>query len=141
MRIAISQSGSVIASRVDLAQKILVVECDKDLNEQRRYTISMSEFRNPLSMVNRLRGEGISTFICGAVSAVVLRLLRFNNIQVLSWIVAPVDEALELFKKGTLTTGYCTAYPEPPARFPGEPFGKAYAHKMQHRRRRGRPGK
>ena len=52
-----------------------------------------------------LRDQQVKTLICGGVQDFFEDLLRANGIRVISWVSGNVDELLDLFIRGRLSSG------------------------------------
>ena len=130
MKIAVAHTGGFVAPRLDLAEGFLLVEVEKDGSEIARESLSVNQFAHPLSLINAFKTRDVDTLICGAINAFFMRLFDFHGIRIVSWVDAPVDEAVKRCAKGMLREGYSAGRTIPPGQM-------AFPCRGRRRRRRG----
>jgi len=100
MKVAIPVWEGKVSPVFDTASRVLVVEV------QNRCEITRFEaFLEPGTTNGRcyfLRGLGVETLICGAVTKAVSRLLAGSGISVIAWVSGPVEDVLQAYLDGTL---------------------------------------
>lgn len=96
--VALTVWNSIISPVFDAATTFLLVRPDRE-----RETISANG-QSPIDVVSLLTAEGVSTVICGAISALPARLLSRNGINVIPWVRGNVEEVLDAYYRGNLDT-------------------------------------
>lgn len=100
MRIALPVWENKVSPVLDTASRLMIVEAVNG-KESSRFEIYMDE--EDLSKRSlRIRGVGVETLICGAVSRPFLRMLRAHGIQIISEIAGRAEDVLRAYFQGTL---------------------------------------
>ena len=102
MKIAIPMFNTRVSPRFDFASKILVATIDREQVVDRE-TYSLINL-NPIRRSSLLSDLGVNTIICGGISSFSQRLINANAIEVISMVQGEIEEVLELFINGNLTT-------------------------------------
>ena len=103
-KIALPVWSDQICIVFDFSQSLLVVEIEGMSEISRKYYDLTGE--PPLFRARRLRNLGVQTLICGALSHMLLTLLRSYGIKVISYVCGHVDEVLHAYVKGNLYQPY-----------------------------------
>jgi predicted Fe-Mo cluster-binding NifX family protein len=93
---AITAWNGIISPVFDAADTFLIMK-DGEPEEVMRMAAS-----SPLELAGELRKKNVTVVICGAISAVPLRLLVQNGITVIPWIRGDVKAVVEAYRRGTL---------------------------------------
>jgi len=93
---AITIWNDIVSPVFDTARTLLVVNADGT-----RATIDMST-ADLQARPGLLRQADVACLICGAISAVSMRLLAKGGIKVVPWIRGPVEDVIEAHRAGTL---------------------------------------
>lgn len=102
MKIAIPMFNTRVSPRFDFASKVLVATVDRGKVFDRE-TYSLINL-NPIRRTSLLSDLGVNTIICGGISSFSQRLINANAIEVISMVQGEIEEVLELFINGNLTT-------------------------------------
>lgn len=102
MKIAIPMFNTRVSPRFDFASKVLVATVDRGKVIDRE-TYSLINL-NPIRRTSLLSDLGVNTIICGGISSFSQRLINANAIEVISMVQGEIEEVLELFINGNLTT-------------------------------------
>ena len=102
MKIAIPMFNTRVSPRFDFASKILVATIDgRQVVDRETYSLINL---NPIRRSSLLSDLGVNTIICGGISSFSQRLINANAIEVISMVQGEIEEVLELFINGNLTT-------------------------------------
>ncbi len=102
MKIGISVHDSKIAVALDFAPAVNIYELDGGrigLEKTLRFENEILPVRAAM-----LADEGVGKLICGAVSGALAGMLSYSGIEVISGVTGNLDEVLEAFMNGNLTT-------------------------------------
>ena len=100
MKIAIPIWNDFVSSAFDFAHKLLLVDI-QDGSETKRSEISLSKEPIP-QKVSRLKSLGVDMLICGAISRSLASQVAASGIEVLPYVLGPVDEILKAYLIGQL---------------------------------------
>jgi len=100
MRIAIPIWNDCVSSAFDFAHRLLLVDM-QDGSETNRSEISLSKEPIPQKAI-RLKSLGVDVLICGAISRSLASLVAASGIEVLPYVLGPVDEILKAYLIGQL---------------------------------------
>jgi predicted Fe-Mo cluster-binding NifX family protein len=95
MKVAIPVCVERVATTIDFARELLVVDCVGS-RQVRRDRIVLEEML-PANRARRIIGLGIDVLICGAVSRPLARLIQDSGIQVIPLVSGSVDDVLAAF--------------------------------------------
>ncbi len=126
MRTAIATHDGRVSPVLDVAQRLLVVECDGTTIAERHEVPLTGE-----SFTARLRDiqlAGVDVLICGAVSQPLEAALVAAGVQVVSRVCGGIEDVLESYLRGGLTHASF--------RMPG--CRDRWRRRVRHRRRTGR---
>ena len=100
MKIAIPVWNDCISSTFDFAHRLLLVDIEND-SETNRSEISLSAESIP-QKANKLKSFGVDVLICGAISRSLASLIATSGIELLPYVLGPVDEILKAYLTGQL---------------------------------------
>lgn len=100
MRIAISAWNDYISSAFDFAHRLLLVNIENG-REKGPSAISLYPESIP-ERVDRSKTWGVDLLICQAISRSLVCLIEASQIQVLPYVICPVDEILKAYLTGQL---------------------------------------
>lgn len=103
MKIAIPLHENRVSPRFDCAYRFMIVTAENNAVTNLE-TISFHSI-NPMQRINELVSADIDTLICGAINEFTFRMITEKGIDIIPWIIGPVDEVLDLFMKGELRAG------------------------------------
>ncbi|MBN1803715.1 MAG: hypothetical protein JW837_00560 [Sedimentisphaerales bacterium] len=95
MKIAIPIWNNCVSSAFDFANRLLLVDVQNG-SENNRTEISLSTESIP-QKANRLKDLGVEVLICGAISRSLAFQVMSLGIEVLPYILGPVDEILNAY--------------------------------------------
>ena len=102
MKIAIPMFNTRVSPRFDFASKILVATVDgRQIVDRETYSLINL---NPIRRSSMLSDLGVNIIICGGISSFSQRLISANAIEVIPMVQGEVEEVLDLFIKGNLTS-------------------------------------
>lgn len=99
--IALSVYGNRISSRLDVAEKMMIVSVD-DNEVKRKQTLLLQE-SNPLQKINKIIQLNPDVLICGGLTEVCSEKLKCSKIQVISWVQGNGEEILQDYLGGLLS--------------------------------------
>lgn len=100
MKIAIPIWNGFVSSAFDFAHRLLLIEIQNG-SENSRSEISLNP--EPITQrAVRLKTLGVDVLICGAVSRSLASLVGASGIEVLPYVVGPVDEIVKAYLAGQL---------------------------------------
>ncbi|RPI72724.1 MAG: hypothetical protein EHM47_07615 [Ignavibacteriales bacterium] len=99
--IALSVFGNRISSRLDVCEKIMLVEVDNHsiLNKE-TILLNNNDTVKKLDSLIQLKPD---VLICGGLTNLCKKMLSNNKIKVIPWIQGNTEEILNLFLIGSLT--------------------------------------
>jgi predicted Fe-Mo cluster-binding NifX family protein len=100
MKIAIPVWNDCVSSAFDFAHRLLLVEI-QDGSETNRSEISLSA-ESIFQKAGRLKSLGVDVLICGAISRSLASLVVASGIELLPYVLGPVDEILKAYMRGQL---------------------------------------
>lgn len=100
MKIAIPVWNNFVSSAFDFAHRLLLVDIEND-SEVSRSEISLVPEPIP-QRAAKLKILGIDVLICGAISRSLASQIAASGIEVLPYVVGPVDEILKAYVAGQL---------------------------------------
>jgi len=100
MRVAIPVSDDAVATTIDFAHEVLVVDCEAS-RELRRKRHALEDGL-PTNLANRITRLGIQVLLCGAISRPLAVLMREAGIQVIPLVSGTADEVLAAFLENRL---------------------------------------
>ena len=109
MKIAIPMFNSRVSPRFDFASKMLVATVNKGQAVEREI-YSLNNL-NPIRRSSLLCELGINVLICGGIHNFSQRLIIGNGINVIPMVQGEVDEVLDLFIKGNLSSSAASTIP------------------------------
>jgi predicted Fe-Mo cluster-binding NifX family protein len=95
---AITLWNGIVSPVFDAANTFLIVNSDAT-----RETVRI-DASSSIEMARALKARNIAVVICGAISAMPLRLLMQNGISVISCIRGNVEEVIEAYQHGVLNS-------------------------------------
>ncbi|MFW6147675.1 MAG: NifB/NifX family molybdenum-iron cluster-binding protein [Thermodesulfobacteriota bacterium] len=95
MRVAVPTWNGRISPVFDEASRLFVAEV-RGKDEYSTFETNMSEYFLP-SKVMRLRGLGVDTLICGAISRPLADMVTTAGIRLIPWVSGMVEEVLQAF--------------------------------------------
>lgn len=102
MKVAVAAWEGRVSPVFDTAQHVLLYEIvGHDILAGGETPLSDQD---PTRRVQQLKDLGVETLICGAVSRPVAAMVRMAGLHLTPFIVGPVDEVLNAYVEGTLTT-------------------------------------
>ncbi len=100
MRIAIPVWNDCVSSAFDFAHRLLLIDIQNS-SETKRSEISLSQEPIP-QKASRLKSLGVDVLICGAISRSLASLVAASGIEILPYVLGPVDEILKAYLIGQL---------------------------------------
>lgn len=100
MKIAIPIWNDCVSSAFDFAHRLLLIDIQNG-SETKRSEISLSQEPIP-QRATRLKTLGVDVLICGAISRSLASLVAASGIEVLPYVLGPVDEILKAYLIGQL---------------------------------------
>jgi predicted Fe-Mo cluster-binding NifX family protein len=102
LKVAIPMFDSRVSPRFDLASKLMIViiENGKVVDRKEHYLINL----HPIRRTTLLCELGIKVLICGGISNFSERLLIGNGIDVIPMVQGEVEEVINLFLNGKLSS-------------------------------------
>ena len=102
MKIAIPMFNSRVSPRFDFASKVMVATVDKgEVVEREIYSLNDL---NPIRRSSLLSDLGVNVILCGGISSFSQRLINANAIEIIPMVQGEIEEVLDLFIKGNLTS-------------------------------------
>jgi predicted Fe-Mo cluster-binding NifX family protein len=95
MKIAIPVWDNCVSSAFDFANRLLLVDLQNG-SESNRTEISLSNESIP-QKANKLKSLGVEVLICGAISRALACQVTASGIEVLPYVLGPVDEILKAY--------------------------------------------
>ena len=95
MKIAIPIQNGFVSSAFDFAHRLLLVDI-QDGSETSRSEVSLNPEPIPQRAV-RLKSLGVDVLICGAISRALACMVTASGIEVLPYVIGPVDEILKAY--------------------------------------------
>ena len=116
MRVAIPRMGEMVAPCFEYCatMAIFTIEGDRAV-DQVDFPL---QSRDPLDRVRLLRDQEVDTVICGGMQDLYEDMVRARGFKVISWVSGSVEDLLNMFLRGKLTSG--TELPGPAAPRPPE---------------------
>ncbi len=100
MKIAIPTWNGRVSPVFDTASRLLLVEANEK-GEQSRSETDISDYFLP-GKVARLRGLGVDTLICGAITRPLAHMVTTAGISLIPWISGSVEDVTQAFLSGNL---------------------------------------
>jgi predicted Fe-Mo cluster-binding NifX family protein len=100
MKIAIPVWNDCVSSAFDFAHRLLLVDIQNG-SETNRTEISLNTESIP-QKAGRLKSLGVEVLICGAISRSLASLVVASGIELLPYVLGPVDEILKAYMTGRL---------------------------------------
>jgi predicted Fe-Mo cluster-binding NifX family protein len=100
MKIAIPVWNNCVSSAFDFAKRLLLIEI-KNGSESNRIEIPL-EKESDLQKAGRLKNLEVDVLICGAISRSLASQVASSGIEVLPYVLGPVDEILKAYMTGQL---------------------------------------
>jgi predicted Fe-Mo cluster-binding NifX family protein len=100
MRIAIPEYDNQVATVMDFAGRLLLIDCETG-QETERKTVDFSEQLVP-AKVARLVDFGVNLLICGAISRPFSAMVLHSGIEIIPFISGNVDDVLSAYFRGYL---------------------------------------
>ena len=100
MNIAIPVWNNCVSSAFDFANRLLLVDIQNG-SENNRKEISLSTNSIP-QKANKLKTLEVDVLICGAISRSLASQVTSHGIEVLAYVLGPVDEILRAYLMGQL---------------------------------------
>ena len=102
MKVAVAAWEGRVSPVFDTARQVLLFEvAGQEIEAGGETPLSDEE---PTCRVQRLKDLGVGTLICGAVSRPVAAMIQMAGIHLIPFVAGPVDDVLEAYVEGTLTT-------------------------------------
>ena len=98
--IALSVFRNKISSRLDVAEKMMIVSAD-DSNVKKKQIIQM-QGSNPINKINTIIELKPDVLICGGLTKICEQMLKHNNIVVIPWMQGNSEEILQEYLDGLL---------------------------------------
>ena len=99
--IALSIFGNRISSRLDVAEKLMIVKVDNTLIKNREtFLLDSSDILKKLDALVKLKPD---VLICGGLTNLCEKKLKNYNIKVIPWVRGETDYILKLYLNGVLT--------------------------------------
>ena len=128
MKIAIPIWNGCVSSAFDFAHKLLLIDI-QDSSETNRSEIALAPEPIP-QRATRLKTLGVDVLICGAISRSLASLVAASGIEVLPYVLGPVDEILKAYLTGQLGQSKFAM----PCSWPGARKGFRRGHRCRHGR-------
>jgi predicted Fe-Mo cluster-binding NifX family protein len=100
MKIAIPVWNNCVSSAFDFANRLLLVDIQNG-SENNRKEISLKRESIP-QKANKLKSLGAEVLICGAISRSLASQVTSSGIELLPYVLGPVDEILNAYLTGQL---------------------------------------
>jgi predicted Fe-Mo cluster-binding NifX family protein len=100
MKIAIPVWNDCVSSAFDFAHRLLLIDVENG-SEISRSEISLSQESIP-QKAGRLKDLRVDVLICGAISRSLAFLVAASEIEILPYVLGPVDEILKAYLAGQL---------------------------------------
>ena len=98
--IALSVYGNRISSRLDVAEKMMIVSAD-DNTVKKKQSLLLQE-SNPIKKINTIIELKPDVLICGGLTEICAQMLEHSNIVVISWVQGSSEEVLQAYLGGLL---------------------------------------
>jgi predicted Fe-Mo cluster-binding NifX family protein len=95
MKVAIPVWNNCVSSAFDFANRLLLVDIDNG-SENKRTEIALSTESIP-QKANELKNLGVDVLICGAISRALASQVISSGIELLPYVLGPVDEILQAY--------------------------------------------
>jgi len=103
MRIALPRFGEMVAPCFEYSATMAIFTVNgNQIIDQIDIQI---ESRVPYDRVRLMKVQNVDTVICGGVQEFYEDLLKANDIRVISWVSGKIEDLLNLFLEGRLTSG------------------------------------
>lgn len=104
MKTLITISGNDVSARLDMTREVLIANSNKGVlvDEPKTILLSKSSAEDLCSFIIK---EDISCVVCGGIEEKHYKYLQWKKTKVLSSIIGPYKEALQLLLKNRLTEG------------------------------------
>ena len=99
--IALSVFGDRISSRLDTAEKMMIVSADDNV-VRKKQTLHLQE-SNPLLKINKIIELNPDVLICGGLTEVCAEKLKCSKINVIPWVQGNSEEILQIYLGGLLS--------------------------------------
>lgn len=99
--IALSVYGNRISSRLDVAEKMVIVSAD-DNTVKKKQTLLLQE-SNPLQKINKIIALNPEVLICGGLTEVCAEKLKCSKIKIIPWVQGNSEEILQAYLGGLLS--------------------------------------
>jgi len=109
MNLALSHCYGRIAPVFDVAENMLLVDIE-DGREQSRVDVSL-RYGEPYSRAAEVASHKAEVLICGAISAPLEYALHSMDIQVIGFLCGSVQEVLDAYVSGSLSTAHTFTMP------------------------------
>ena len=100
MKIAIPIWNDCVSSAFDFAKRLLLVDIQNG-SENKRIEITLNTESIP-QKANKLKSLGVEVLICGAISRSLASQVASSGIEVLPYVLGPVEEILKAYMTGQL---------------------------------------
>jgi predicted Fe-Mo cluster-binding NifX family protein len=102
VKIAIPMFNTRVSPRFDFASKVLVATVHaRQVVDRETYSLNNL---NPIRRSSLLSDLGVNILICGGISSFSQRLINANAIEIIPMVQGEIEEVLDLFIKGNLTS-------------------------------------
>ena len=99
--IALSIFGDRISSRLDMAEKLMIVKVDDMIIKNKEiYLLDSADILNKLDTLVRLKPD---VLICGGLTNLCEKKLKNYSIKVIPWVRGETENILKLYLSGVLT--------------------------------------
>jgi predicted Fe-Mo cluster-binding NifX family protein len=99
--IAISIFGNRISSRLDMAEKLMIVSVDNMIIKNKEiYLLDSADILKKLDTLVNLKPD---VLICGGLTNLCEKKLKTCNIKVIAWVRGETENILNLYLNGVLT--------------------------------------
>jgi predicted Fe-Mo cluster-binding NifX family protein len=99
--IALSVFGDRISSRLDVAEKLMIVSADD--NEVKKMQTILLQESNPINKINSIIELKPDVLICGGLTEVYAEKLKYSKINVIPWVQGNSEEILQTYLDGVLS--------------------------------------
>jgi predicted Fe-Mo cluster-binding NifX family protein len=99
--IAISIFGNRISSRLDMAEKLMIVSVDNMIIKNKEiYLLDSADILKKLDTLVKLKPD---VLICGGLTNLCEKKLKNYNIKIIPWVRGETENILKLYLNGVLT--------------------------------------
>jgi predicted Fe-Mo cluster-binding NifX family protein len=98
--IALSIFGNRISSRLDVAEKLLIVKVERSIIKNKEtLLLDSADILRKLDTLVKLKPD---VLICGGLTSLCEKKLRNYNIKLISWVKGETENILKLYLEGLL---------------------------------------